>query len=80
MDEKATVKQEKYTVFADEADLTFIMQDTYINGEYKSTEDTVSPTSCTVPSAISSPDSSARRPASSRALRSALPLPLEKVL
>lgn len=30
--------KERYTVFADEADLTFIMQDTYIDGKYKSTE------------------------------------------
>lgn len=29
---------ERYTVFAKEGDMTFIMQDTYKNGEYISTE------------------------------------------
>lgn len=29
---------EKYTVYAPEGDLTFIMQDTYVDGELKSTE------------------------------------------
>lgn len=38
MSEKVAEKQEKYTVFAPGADMTFIMQDTYINGKYKSTE------------------------------------------
>lgn len=31
------VKKEKYTVYSD-SDITFIMEDTYKNGEYKSTE------------------------------------------
>lgn len=29
---------EKYTVYASSDDITFIMQDTYVDGEYKSTE------------------------------------------
>lgn len=29
---------EKYTLYAPEGDITFIMQDTYVCGEYKSTE------------------------------------------
>lgn len=29
---------EKYTIYAPEGDLTFIMQDTYVDGELKSTE------------------------------------------
>ena len=31
------IKKEKYAVYSD-SDITFIMQDTYKNGEYKSTE------------------------------------------
>ena len=30
--------KEKYTVYAREADITYIMQDTYKNGEYTGTE------------------------------------------
>ena len=30
--------KEKYTVYAREADITYIMQDTYKNGEYTATE------------------------------------------
>lgn len=29
---------DKYTLYAPEGDITFIMQDTYVDGEYKSTE------------------------------------------
>ena len=29
---------EKYTVYAKDGDMTFIMQDTFIDGQYKSTE------------------------------------------
>lgn len=31
-------KHDKYTVYAPDGDITFIMQDTYVGGEYKSTE------------------------------------------
>ena len=32
------VKKEKYTIYAPNGDITFIMQDTYRNGEFRSTE------------------------------------------